>query len=95
MVCPRCEANGSRTVITSDTAYNAKDDEFYRKRRCRACGLIFYTVEWEVPFDDVFKRKWDMTNPSEDMKVLVTRQRLSAIREYRKKLSKINKENNV
>ena len=53
MVCPKC--NGKVTV--KDTV-NVGTDEIYRRRRCLACRLIFYTAEFLVEPDDNFENNW-------------------------------------
>lgn len=52
MNCPKC---GEKTkVIDLSTA----PDEKYRKRNCRVCGHKFYTIEYEVEYDQRFKDEW-------------------------------------
>lgn len=43
MRCPKC--NGKAKV--TDTI-NSAENEIYRKRKCLACGHVFYTTEFEV-----------------------------------------------
>lgn len=51
MTCPKCK--GKTKVI--DNSHNDSDNEDYRKRKCEACGHIFYTVEYEVEYDEHVK----------------------------------------
>lgn len=44
MICPKCNAKSS--IVGS--ILNAGDNEVYRRRKCRECGHIFYSVEFEV-----------------------------------------------
>lgn len=36
----------------------AAPDEKYRKRKCRACGNKFYTIEYEVEYDQRLRNEW-------------------------------------
>lgn len=54
MTCPKC--NGK--VKVTDTV-NAGNEEIYRRKMCLSCGLIFYTAEFQVDFDEKFKETWN------------------------------------
>ena len=56
MICPNC---GEKTkVVDSSKA----PEETYRKRKCKACGHKFCTIEYEVEFDQNFKNQWAKYN---------------------------------
>lgn len=42
MTCPNC--SGATTVTDTGTG----SDEVIRRRKCKKCGYIFYTVEHEI-----------------------------------------------
>ena len=44
MNCPKC----GKHMYVIDTAYIEKDAEMYRKLKCRNCGRVMYTMEFEV-----------------------------------------------
>lgn len=48
MICPKCY-NRTSVVETKPTL----DNDQIRKRRCKSCGYIFYTIESMTPFDDI------------------------------------------
>lgn len=50
MQCPKC---GGSTKV-SDVNFNKDDNERYRRRTCKECGHIFYTVEFVVECDEAF-----------------------------------------
>ena len=52
MVCPEC---GGKVHVIDNVS---SDDENYRKRECKECGHIFYTLEFEVEYDTTFKKAW-------------------------------------
>lgn len=54
MNCPKCK---SRAYVM-DVVNNHVNQEAYRKKRCKKCGHVFFTVEFEVENDKVFMRKW-------------------------------------
>jgi transcriptional regulator NrdR family protein len=56
MNCPKCNCSSCTTI---DTVQNRTDNEVYRKRKCRDCGHIFYTSEFEVEYSDQFKKDWN------------------------------------
>lgn len=43
-MCPKCGGISESFAIV----HNKKDKETYRKRKCQNCGLVFYTVEFDV-----------------------------------------------
>lgn len=53
MICPICNSKVN-VVDTRPTPNN----EIYRKRCCRKCGHVFYTIEFEVKQDEHFKKEW-------------------------------------
>lgn len=55
MTCPKC--NSTRIAIR-DSVNNTEENETYRKRVCADCGRIFHTVEFEVEYNDRFKKEW-------------------------------------
>lgn len=54
MECPKC---GGKTYVC-DNAYNPRDKEPLRKRRCEKCGHVFFTVEFEAVHNKRFMRDW-------------------------------------
>ena len=54
MTCPEC----SGKVCVVDLV-NADDNTTYRKRKCKSCGHIFYTVEFEVVSYESIKDEWN------------------------------------
>lgn len=52
MICPDC---GSKNVGVIDNSGNPETNEIYRKRRCKDCRYIFYTIESEVIPTALFK----------------------------------------
>ena len=55
MVCPKC---GGKTKVNK-TIQIKDDNEVYRNRKCLACGHSFYTTEFEVDFEGIYKEIWD------------------------------------
>lgn len=55
MICPRCN---SAKIGVVDTVQNDDDREIYRRRKCRNCGKVLYTIEFEAPYDDQFSEDW-------------------------------------
>ena len=53
MVCPKC--SGKVRVIDNVRV----DNDIYRKRRCVDCNRVFFTAEFEVEYDGVFKYEWN------------------------------------
>ena len=54
MNCPKCGGN----VKVIDNAHTPQN-EIYRRRRCSACKHIFYTLEFEVEYNDQVKKEWN------------------------------------
>ena len=54
MKCPKC--NGEAGVV--DSSFNPEDNEYYRRRKCKSCGHSYYTIEFEVSFDESFKETY-------------------------------------
>ena len=55
MKCPKCQSS-IETIATVNVTWN----EIYRKKKCHACGNIFYTAEFEVAENPRFKKEWKM-----------------------------------
>lgn len=53
MKCSKC--NGDIRVVDS---VHTPDNETIRKRKCKKCGYIFYTVEEEAPVTDELMEKY-------------------------------------
>ena len=53
MKCPKC-SNKSTVIDYVKTPEN----EIYRKRKCKTCGHIFYSVEFVAEQDEVFEKEW-------------------------------------
>lgn len=47
MVCPKC--GGKLGVV--DNAYDSEGNEIFRRRKCKGCGNITYTVESEIEYE--------------------------------------------
>lgn len=54
MTCPNC--NGPVKVV--DTTHIPDDNEIYRKRQCCECKFIFYTTEFIVEPDSLYRKLW-------------------------------------
>ena len=54
MVCPKCKGN----VKVMDVVHNPDTNEILRKRKCTVCGKKFYTVEFEVKYDENVHVEW-------------------------------------
>ena len=52
MNCPSC---GENTFVW-DTA--SGEEEIFRKRKCKSCGESFCTIEFEVEYDENFRKEW-------------------------------------
>lgn len=52
MNCPEC---GNKSTVW-DIA--KAPEELYRKRKCNACGFKFCTIEYEVGYDENFRKEW-------------------------------------
>lgn len=57
MKCPTC---GSEKDVRVTTVVNTSDNENLRERRCKNCGCVFYTTEFEVDYDETFKKEFDV-----------------------------------
>lgn len=55
MVCPKC---GGKTTVF-DSSFNSETNEYYRARRCRVCNHEFFTMEFEVEYNEQFKKDWN------------------------------------
>lgn len=64
MTCPQC--NGKVYVIDS---VNAPEGDIYRKRKCRECGYLFYTVESEMEAMPSFVKKWSYYHRSNNRRI--------------------------
>lgn len=56
MICPKCNAK----VVVTDSVNNPATNETYRKRKCLTCGHIFYTVEYEMEYDETLSKEWNV-----------------------------------
>ena len=54
MKCPVCNGNTELKDIV-----HAPDNEDYRRRKCKDCGRIFHTIEYEVTYDEQFADLWN------------------------------------
>lgn len=52
MNCPLCNGN------TRVTDCILMEEENYRKRKCKDCGKIFFTLEFEAIENEDFKKTW-------------------------------------
>ena len=52
MNCPEC---GSESAVWDIAKAR---EELYRKRKCKVCGLKFCTIEYEVEYDENFRKDW-------------------------------------
>ena len=50
MNCPKC---GDESGVING-AFNHKQNERYRQRKCKSCGHVFYTTEFEVEYTQSF-----------------------------------------
>lgn len=58
MTCPKC--GGSVKVL--ETTHIPDDNEIYRKRQCCECNFIFYTTEFVVDPDGLYRKLWTEHN---------------------------------
>jgi transcriptional regulator NrdR family protein len=58
MICPKCK---EKTKVI-DISHNDSDNEEYRRRKCTACEHIFYTVEYEVEYDEYVREVFNRNN---------------------------------
>ena len=56
LMCPECGCEKHKVV---DAAHNTNTNEYYRKCRCADCGKQFFTVEFEVEYDEHMKNTWN------------------------------------
>jgi hypothetical protein len=54
MKCPKCFG----PVRVCDTTYT-EENEIYRRKRCRNCGSIVYTLEFEVENNSALQEDWN------------------------------------
>ena len=54
MKCPDC--GGEVKVI--DSVFNIDQNEILRKRKCKDCDHIFYTIEFEIEYDTNARETW-------------------------------------
>lgn len=54
MTCPNCQHKTEVKDVVTDIDRN----EIYRKRRCPNCGRAFYTIEFEIVFDEDVHEIW-------------------------------------
>ena len=52
MNCPKCGEVSKVWDIAK------APDELYRKRKCGVCGHKFCTIEYEVEYDENFRKEW-------------------------------------
>ena len=52
MICPYCYSKLEVVDTVRDT------DKVYRRRKCRSCGELVYTLESEVTPDSVYRGTW-------------------------------------
>lgn len=62
MNCPKCK---STRLGVMDSVHNRDANETYRKRKCTECGKIFYTVEFEAAYDELFAKDWNSNHRSQ------------------------------
>ena len=53
MVCPKC--SGKVRIIDNVNV----DNDVYRKRRCVDCKHVFFTTEFEIEYEGVFRDEWN------------------------------------
>ena len=54
MKCPKC--GGKSTV--KNTLHDNVMNETYRQIKCLECGLYFYSIEFEVEFNDAYRDRF-------------------------------------
>ena len=52
--CPKCGGE----VKVRDTRHNDEHDETYRRYVCSSCGIMFFSVEYQVEENEAFFRNW-------------------------------------
>ena len=55
MKCPTCNSSNN---ITHDFVTNPETNEVYRRRDCKNCGRVFFTVEFEVEVTEKLQEEW-------------------------------------
>ena len=55
MKCPDCGGD----VKVMDSVFNTDQNEVLRKRKCKDCGHVFYTIEFEIEYDTNTKETWN------------------------------------
>ena len=53
MKCPKC---GHITQVTHLTT--SGENEEYRRRRCRWCGRVFFTIEFDIEENEQLRNEW-------------------------------------
>lgn len=56
MYCPLC---GGKTGVC-ENVLNDKENEMYRRRKCKECGHKFYTLEFVVPDYNVLRDTYNL-----------------------------------
>ena len=87
MICPKCSHD---RCIVRDNCYNYINGEHYRRRQCAACKHSFYTIEYEVEYDEQFQINWNRWDPPEDVRLQSSRSRFRAYRQTKKLSNKLN-----
>jgi hypothetical protein len=54
MQCPKCNSKKIDTKKAVDMPWN----EVYREKKCRGCGHVFYTCEFEVEPNERFTKEF-------------------------------------
>lgn len=62
MVCPKC---GGRLNAMYTRHSPMPDNETYRQRNCLDCGHQFYTVEFEIEWNEKAQKIWRGINAAE------------------------------
>lgn len=60
MNCSKC---GGDTRVT-DTNCNTDANERYRRRKCKVCGKVMWSIEFEVEFDEKYREQWYASDQS-------------------------------
>ncbi len=56
MLCPKCNSHNVNVV---DVVKIEQLNEIYRKRKCHDCNYMFYTIEFEVEYDEQLRHDWN------------------------------------
>lgn len=59
MKCPKCGAD-----VRNIDSVHTENNEILRKRICKECDYIFFTMEFECDYDSVFKEAWNRNHRS-------------------------------